>query len=215
LQTGEGSLDESKVFEALKEADSRGTRIQAGGQNQALTLLVEDLTKQNQDLSSRDRAKLLASITQEYERRAGNKRKSDAGNVLQTAFHHCLRQFGTPATGEPEHIDDLELDNMVRTEQRKIGFSVKRTLRERYKQSLRRDSDTELDAVWFVTLDDGNLSENKVRDIDNDGGRLYLPAETDFWKSYGGQLDGLYMGSQLLSDLAQTCDLSLDRTGGK
>jgi len=200
------------AYLALEEVDDAGTRLQAGGQNMALVSYVEDLISEMDSVDSYTRARSIAAVTQEFERRAGNKRKSDAGGVLETALNSVFGKFDVPVTGSPRHFGDFEIDNLLKTEQAVIGFSCKRTLRERFRQSLTREADIDIDEVWFVPLSTDDISREKVEDIQHDGGRVYVSRESNEWQEFGGRggLKALRPGDQFLTDLEKMAGISLN-----
>ncbi|GAA4978410.1 hypothetical protein QTL95_09330 [Rhizobium sp. S152] len=199
------------AYDALKDVDEEGTVLQAGGQNRALVPYVQELIEKSDVDGQNERARLIAAVTQEYERRAGNKRKSDAGGVLETALNLVFDAFGVPVTGEPRHHGDFEIDNMLITDGATIGFSCKRTLRERFRQSLTREAEIDIDEVWFVPLEDDDISEEKILDIQKDGSRVYISRDTYTWEEYGDdpELHALRPGDQFLNDLAQFTGIEL------
>ncbi len=213
IEDSDGSLSPRNGFDAFTTIDEEGTIVQAGGQNKQLILLVEELLENDchpdSDLSRREQAILLASVCQEFERRAGQSRSSNAGGVLETGVEYLLDRFGLPVTGEPSHVDTVEIDVFVETEATTLGLSCKRSQRERFRQSLRRDSDTDLDAVWFVTLETGDISEEKLNHIAEDNARAYVPEETPAWKEYKAH-EAMYPGSDFVEDIAEFLDVELE-----
>ncbi|MFD1571648.1 hypothetical protein [Halorubrum laminariae] len=123
INEDETAYQPEKCYHALEAVDDAGTRLQAGGQNMALVPYVTQLLDETEDISERDRSRLVSAVVQEYERRAGNKRKSDAGGVLETALNAVFDAFDVPVTGTPRHFGDFEIDNLLKTDQATIGFS--------------------------------------------------------------------------------------------
>lgn len=188
--SGEGKEpDPSRAYKALLEVDLQGEAYQLGAQRGPLIEYVSELLDTHladSDGTYDEAARIVSAVVQEYERRAGQSRSSTAGNVLEKALQRIFEQFGVPATGKPEHHGDLEIDNVVRGPEGSIGFSCKRTLRERFRQSLVRQSEIGVDEIWFVVLLTADVSREKLVDIQNDGGRIYVPQDTYVWKSYNG-----------------------------
>ncbi len=199
------------AYTALQDVDDEGTVLQAGGQNRALVPYVRELMDRSAVNSESEHARLLAAVTQEYERRAGNKRKSDAGGVLETALNLVFNAFGVPVTGEPRHHGDFEIDNMLITDTAKIGFSCKRTLRERFRQSLTREAQIDIDEVWFVPLEDDDISRQKILDIQNDGSRVYVSRDTHTWEAHvdDPEITALRPGDEFLNDVAEFAGVEL------
>ncbi|GAB7094070.1 hypothetical protein JCM30237_12220 [Halolamina litorea] len=200
------------AYHALKNVDDEGTVLQAGGQNRALIPYVRELMDRSDISDESEHARLVAAVTQEYERRAGNKRKSDAGGVLETALNLVFDAFDVPVTGKARHFGDFEIDNMLITDEATIGFSCKRTLRERFRQSLTREAEIDIDEVWFVPLATDDISREKVLDIQEDGGRVYISRDTYAWEEYGddSEIKALRPGDEFLSDLADFADIELN-----
>ncbi|AUX09253.1 hypothetical protein AArcSl_1624 [Halalkaliarchaeum desulfuricum] len=187
LQNDQGTLDPSKAYDALYSVDFDGEAYQLGAQREPL---IDYVYKEMEELRADPRieekeiARIISGIVQEYERRAGQSRASTAGNVLETGLQHIFNQFGIPATGDSAHFGDLEIDNMVDGPDGSIGFSCKRTLRERFRQSLSREAEIAVDEVWFVSLLMADVSKEKLRDISNDGSRIYVPRDSFVWDQY-------------------------------
>lgn len=214
INENETAYQPEKCYHALEAVDDAGTRLQAGGQNMALVPYVTKLLEETEDISDRDRSRLVSAVVQEYERRAGNKRKSDAGGVLETALNAVFNVFDVPVTGTPRHFGDFEIDNLLKTDQATVGFSCKRTLRERFRQSLTRNADLEIDEVWFIPLSTDDISREKIEDVQADGGRIYVPRESYPWKEFGevDELDAVRPGDEFLADLEDFTGVEVDRT---
>ncbi|MCS3613388.1 hypothetical protein [Salinibacter ruber] len=189
LEDERGNPIPSRAYDALRDVDRAGEEYQLGAQREPLiqyivSILEDDLTD-GQGL--REISKTITSIAQEYERRVGQSRSSTAGNVFENALQRIFSRFDIPATGKPSHHGDLEVDNMVEGPDGSIGFSCKRTLRERFRQSLPREAEVDVDEVWFVALLMADVSSEKLVDIKNNGGRLYVPRASYVWQSYGNK----------------------------
>lgn len=187
LQNDRGSVDPSKAYDALYNVDFEGEAYQLGAQREPLIDYVYDEMEElraDSHIEDREVARIVSGIVQEYERRAGQSRASTAGNVLETGLQHIFNQFSIPATGVPAHFGDLEIDNMVDGPEGSIGFSCKRTLRERFRQSLSREAEIGVDEVWFVSLLMSDVSKEKLQDISNDGSRIYVPRDSFVWNRY-------------------------------
>lgn len=186
-----GGLNPRLAYEALYNVDFEGEAYQLGAQREPLIEYVTDLMEQlDREVHTEEVSRIVSAVVQEYERRTGQSRASTAGNVLETALQRVFDLFGIPATGVPERFGDLEIDNVVEGPDGSIGFSCKRTLRERFRQSLSRQAEVGVDEIWFVALMVADVSREKLRDILNDGGRIYVPRDSFVWQRYGGD-DGL------------------------
>lgn len=181
-----GEYHPDRAFDALYNVDFEGEAFQLGAQRAPLIDYVSELMEdlRGSDVQSEDVARVVSGIAQEYERRAGQSRAATAGNVLETALQQIFDQFGIPATGTPAHFGDIEIDNIAEGSEGKVGFSCKRTLRERFRQSLSRQAEIGVDEVWFVSLMMADVSREKLVDIHNDGGRLYVPRDSFVWERY-------------------------------
>lgn len=195
LRTESGELDPERTYDALFNVDFDGEAYQLGAQREPLIDYIhEKMVELHSDphTEKKEVARIISGIVQEYERRAGQSRASTAGNVLETGLQYIFDQFGIPATGDPAHFGDLEIDNMVEGPDGSIGFSCKRTLRERFRQSLSREAEIGVDEVWFVSLLMADVSREKLRDISNDGSRIYVPRESFVWNRYNEDADLSY-----------------------
>ncbi|MGQ4555573.1 hypothetical protein [Halobellus sp. GM3] len=187
LENESGALDPAAAYDALFNVDFEGEAYQLGAQREPLIDYVHEKMRELRSdpyVSETEVARIVSGIVQEYERRAGQSRASTAGNVLETALQHIFDRFDIPATGTPEHFGDIEIDNVVDGPDGSIGFSCKRTLRERFRQSLSREAEIGVDEVWFVSLLMADVSREKLRDIGNDGGRIYVPRDSFVWDRY-------------------------------
>lgn len=203
-------LDKSKGYDALYNVDLAGEQYQLASQREGIVPYISEL-RDRIDEEKFDR--VVSAVVQEYERRAGQSRVSTAGNVLETALQHIFDRFDIPATGKPEHFGDLEIDNIVRGEEGSIGFSCKRTLRERFRQSLSRQAEIGVDETWFVSLMLADVSKDKLKDIGNDGGRIYVPRDSFVWREFGDkdEMDGvLYPADSFIEDIAEFTGNSLN-----
>ncbi len=186
LTDNQGEVHPDRAYDALYNVDFRGEEFQLGSQREPLIEYVSELMTdlRGQDSTDKDIARIVSGITQEYERRAGQSRASTAGNVLEMGLQHIFEEFEIPATGTPEHFGDIEIDNIAEGPDGSVGFSCKRTLRERFRQSLSRQAEIGVDEVWFVSLMMADVSREKIVDIHNDGGRLYVPRDSFVWERY-------------------------------
>ncbi len=214
LQTESGSLDPTKAYDALFNVDFEGEAYQLGAQREPLIEYVHEMINDlhsDPHVEKKEVARIISGIAQEYERRAGQSRASTAGNVLETGLHHIFNQFQIPATGNPAHFGDLEIDNMVQGPEGSIGFSCKRTLRERFRQSLSREAEIGVDEVWFVSLLMADVSKEKLQDISNDGSRIYVPRDSFVWNQYSNNDKLSYTlrpADEFISDVIEFTEVS-------
>ena len=87
---------------------------------------------------------VLTAFVQEFERRAGQKRKSRAGGSLEDVVTFLFEYYGLKSHIQPEHFQtDIEIDKWFRCKDGwLIGISCKRTLRERWEQVSSADANT-------------------------------------------------------------------------
>lgn len=214
LKTESGSLDPTKAYDALFNVDFEGEAYQLGAQREPLIQYVHEKIndlRSDPHVEKKEVARIISGIVQEYERRAGQSRASTAGNILETGLQHIFNQFEIPATGDPAHFGDLEIDNMVDGPEGGIGFSCKRTLRERFRQSLSREAKIGVDEVWFVSLLMADVSKQKLQDISNDGGRIYVPRDSFVWNRYNSDDDLSYTlrpADQFIEDVTEFTGVS-------
>ncbi|KAA9396666.1 hypothetical protein Har1130_18740 [Haloarcula sp. CBA1130] len=209
LQTQSGTPDPARAYDALFNVDFEGEAYQLGAQREPLIDYIHEKISELQTdpkTGKREVARIISGIIQEYERRAGQSRASTAGNVLETGLQYIFNQFGIPATGDPAHFGDLEIDNMVEGPKGSIGFSCKRTLRERFRQSLSREAEIGVDEVWFVSLLMADVSREKIQDISNDGSRIYVPRDSFVWNRYSDDSELAYTlrpADQFIEDVVE------------
>jgi len=216
LEEDRSSPDPAKAYDALYNVDFEGEAYQLGAQREPLIEYVfKEIEELNTDphIEDREVARIISGIVQEYERRAGQSRASTAGNVLETALQHIFTRFSVPASGTPAHFGDLEIDNMVDGPSGSIGFSCKRTLRERFRQSLSREAEIGVDEVWFVSLLMADVSKEKLLDISDDGSRIYVPRDSFVWNRYHADDELSYTlrpADQFIEDVVEYTGVSSD-----
>ena len=136
---------------------------------------------ESQKLTNIDKDIVLSAFTQEFERRAGQKRKSRAGNSLESVTSFILDYFSIPTTHSPDHFQaDIEVDKWIKTKDNwMIGISCKRTLRERWKQVSSADSSIlskfKIKQLFHVVTYDEDLSEDKLTLLGGQRHIFYLP----------------------------------------
>lgn len=135
-------------------------------------------------VSQEERDIVLTAFCQEFERRAGQKRKGRAGRSVESVTSFILNFFGVAATHAPEHFTTgLEIDKWIRGRDGwLIGISCKRTLRERWKQAYTTDTDLlnrhKILQLWHVITFDADLSDNKITEMGSHKAILYLPDDS-------------------------------------
>lgn len=144
---------------------------------------LQDKTNIIEEVKEDDFDFILTALCQEYERRAGQKRKHRAGNDLESSTKFILDYFEIPTGGKPRHFSSsFEVDNWIITKQNNyIGICLKRTLRERWKQTNPDTStlrDNNIISLIHVISDDSDLSEDKVLEMGRNQSILFLPDES-------------------------------------
>jgi len=129
----------------------------------ALRILLEN---ENMPVSEKDI--ILTGFVQEFERRAGQKRKTRAGGSLEDVTNFIFDYYKIKCAEAPEHFQaDIEVDNWIKTKDGwLIAISCKRTLRERWKQVTSADSSTlskfKIKYMYHIITYDEDLSDDKL-----------------------------------------------------
>ena len=146
----------------------------------AFTTLRILLTK-DVSVSEEDKDIVLSGFTQEFERRAGQKRKQRAGGSLEDVTNFILDYYKIKRADAPDHFQaDIEVDNWVKTKDGwLIGISCKRTLRERWKQVSSAEatvlSKFKIKQIFHVVTFDEDLSDDKLTLLGGNRHIFYLP----------------------------------------
>jgi hypothetical protein len=174
----------------------------------AFTTLRVLLTK-DKSVTEEDRDIVLTAFTQEFERRAAQKRKKRTGGSLEDVTDFILGYYKIKRAEAPSHFQaDLEVDNWVKAKDGwLIGISCKRTIRERWKNV---SSSTEVynrfkvKYIFHVVTFDEDLSDDKLTLLGEQRQIFYLPDNSRRLK-YASEHVGLknYVRpiSQLINDI--------------
>lgn len=174
----------------------------------AFTTLRVLLTK-DKSVTEEDRDIVLTAFTQEFERRAAQKRKKRAGGSLEDVTDFILGYYKIKRAEAPSHFQaDLEVDNWVKAKDGwLIGISCKRTIRERWKNV---SSSTEVynrfkvKYIFHIVTFDEDLSDDKLTLLGEQRQIFYLPDNSRRLK-YASEHVGLknYVRpiSQLINDI--------------
>lgn len=133
--------------------------------------LSNTVSMYSENISTNDFDIILSAICQEYERRTGQKRKQRAGNDLESASEFIFKYFDIKTSGAPEHFTTgLELDNWIKDKEGwYIGVSLKRTLRERWKQTYTTEIGLldrfKIKYVIHIINNDLDLSDSKITEL--------------------------------------------------
>ncbi|HOD62407.1 MAG TPA: hypothetical protein PKG96_09960 [Bacilli bacterium] len=172
----------------------------------SLRVLLEkdkSITKEEQNI-------VLTSFTQEFERRAGQKRKKRAGGSLEDVTDFILEYYKIKRAEAPEHFQaDIEVDNWVRTKDGwLIGISCKRTIRERWKQVSSAEatilSKFKIKHIFHVVTFDEDLSDDKLTLLGGHRHIFYLPDNSrrlKYASEHIGLKDYVRPISQFINDL--------------
>ncbi len=153
---------------------------------------------------------IKTAFVQEFERRAGQKRKGRAGGSLEDVTSFILGYFGIKSTSAPEHFQaDIEVDNWVKTKDSwLIGISCKRTLRERWKQVSSADSAIlskfKIKQLFHVVTYDEDLSDDKLSLLGGQRHIFYLPDNSrrlEYASNHVGLKDYVRPISKLIEDI--------------
>lgn len=174
----------------------------------AFTTLRVLLTK-DKSVTEEERDIVLTAFTQEFERRAAQKRKKRAGGSLEDVTDFILGYYKIKRAEAPSHFQaDLEVDNWVKTKDGwLIGISCKRTIRERWKNV---SSSTEVynrfkvKYIFHVVTFDEDLSDDKLTLLGEQRQIFYLPDNSRRLKhasEHVGLKNYVRPISQLINDL--------------
>ena len=210
------SLGKEHVGKALIAWDTLGVR---GCLDVERTEVLHEFTKLRHNLdalaivrSETEDNAILTAFVQEFERRAGQKRKSRAGNSLEDIATFLFNYYGFDSHPKPDHFQtDIEVDKWFKcTDGWSIGISCKRTLRERWKQVSSADSNAlsryKIKEIWHLITYDRDLSDDKITMLGQQRQIFYLSDNSERYKSASqhiGMKDYVRPLSQLIDDIAK------------
>lgn len=175
----------------------------------AFTTLRVLLTK-DANINEDDKDIVLTAFTQEFERRAAQKRKKRAGGSLEDVTAFILDYYNIKIAKAPEHFQaDIEVDNWVKTKDGwLIGISCKRTIRERWKQVSSAEatvlSKFKIKHIFHVVTYDEDLSDDKLSLLGGQRHIFYLPDNSrrlKYASEHIGLKDYVRPISQLINDI--------------
>ncbi|MGB0431894.1 MAG: hypothetical protein ACPGLV_15575 [Bacteroidia bacterium] len=161
-------------------------------------------------LSNDNQNIVLTAFTQEFERRAGQKRKQRAGGSLEDVTSFLLKYYGLKSAPAPDHFQaDIEVDNWVKTKDGwLIGISCKRTLRERWKQVSSAEatilSKFKIKQIYHILTYDEDLSDDKLTTLGAHRHVFYLPDNSrrlEYAQNHMGLKDYVKPISEFINDL--------------
>ncbi len=171
--------------------------------------MLRILLSKDKLVSEDDRDIVLTAFTQEFERRAAQKRKRRAGGSLEDVTDFILGYYKIKRAEAPSHFQaDLEIDNWIKAKDGwLIGISCKRTIRERWKNvssSTEVYSRFKVKYIFHIVTYDEDLSDEKLALLGEQRQIFYLP-DTSRRLKYASQHIGLkkYVRpiSQLINDI--------------
>jgi hypothetical protein len=126
---------------------------------------------------------ILSAVIQEFERRLGQKRKQRSGQDLESATTFIFNYYGIKCAEKPSHFNaDIEIDNWVKDKKGwYLGFSLKRTLRERWKQTVTdKDTLTEFRIRHIIHLicHDSDLTDSKIGNMGAKRHLFFVPDDS-------------------------------------
>jgi hypothetical protein len=175
----------------------------------AFTILRILLSK-DKDVTEEDKDVVLTAFTQEFERRAAQKRKKRAGGSLEDVTDFLLEYYKIKRAEAPAHFQaDIEVDNWIKTKDGwLIGISCKRTLRERWKQVSSAEatvlSKFKIKYIYHIVTFDEDLSDDKLTLLGGLRHIFYLPDNSRRLKNakeHVGLKDYVRPISQLINDI--------------
>jgi hypothetical protein len=170
------------------------------------------LIAKDKSITEEERDIVLTAFTQEFERRAGQKRKKRAGGSLEDVTDFILEYYKIKRAEAPEHFQaDIEVDNWVKTKDGwLIGISCKRTIRERWKQVSSAEatilSKFKIKHIYHVVTFDEDLSDDKLTLLGGHRHIFYLPDNSrrlKYASEHIGLKDYVRPISQLINDLKE------------
>lgn len=155
---------------------------------------------------------ILTSFAQEFERRAGQKRKARAGGSLEDVSSFLFDYYGFKSHEKPDHFQtDIEIDKWFKCKDGwSIGISCKRTLRERWKQVSSADANTlskyKIKEIWHLITYDRDLSDDKITMLGQQRHVFYLSDDSPVYlhaKEHIGMQVYVRPLSRLIDDISK------------
>lgn len=199
----------------------------AGCLNAERTEVVGEFTKLRSNLTALSYPRneiedntILTAFVQEFERRAGQKRKSRAGNSLEDVASFLFNHYGFTSHEKPDHFQtDIEVDKWFKcSDGWSIGISCKRTLRERWKQVSSADGNAlsryKIKQIWHLLTYDRDLSDDKITMLGQQRQVFYLKDDSPIYKraqSHIGMKEYVRPLSTLIDDIAKEQNIILTK----
>ncbi len=210
------SLGKKEVGKVIASWDTLGVRgcldVERREIISEFTKLRTNLSTLSLSMSEIEYNSVLTTFVQEFERRAGQKRKSRAGGSLEDVATFLFDYYSFSSHPKPDHFQtDIEVDKWFKcTDGWSIGISCKRTLRERWKQVSSAESNTlskyKIKSIWHLLTYDRDLSDDKITMLGQQRQIFYLDDNSSVFK-YASQHIGMkeYVRplSSLIDDIAK------------
>lgn len=154
---------------------------------------------------------IFTAFVQEFERRAGQKRKSRAGTSLEDVATFIFDYYKFSSHPRPDHFQtDIEVDKWFKCKDGWIiGISCKRTLRERWKQVSSADNNAlsryKIKEIWHLITYDKDLSDDKLTMLGQQRQVFYLDDSSEKFlhtSSHIGMKNYVRPLSRLIDDIA-------------
>jgi hypothetical protein len=144
------------------------------------TSITTKARNKNVEITDKDLDIILTGLCQEFERRTGQKRKQRAGDDLESVTQFIFNYYNLKASPKPTHfLSGLEVDTWLKDERGwYIGVSLKRTLRERWKQTFVSVDDMnrlKIKNVVHIINNDHDLSDSKLSEMAGHRHLFFLP----------------------------------------
>ena len=218
------TLGRSKVGTILSTWDTMGVngclnaeRSEVVGEFTRLRANLQALVYERTEIEDNT---ILTAFVQEFERRAGQKRKSRAGNSLEDVATFLFNYYGFKSHEKPDHFQtDIEVDKWFKcTDGWSIGISCKRTLRERWKQVSSADGNAlsryKIKEIWHLLTYDRDLSDDKITMLGQQRQVFYLMDDSPRYlsaKEHIGMRDYVRPLSTLIDDIAREQGVNLSK----
>lgn len=207
-------LGRSKAGTVISVWDNLGVRgcldIERREIVKEFTSLKSNLSALNVPRTEIEDNMILTAFVQEFERRAGQKRKARAGNSLEDISTFLFNYYGFTSSKGPDHFQsDIEVDKWFKCKDGwLIGISCKRTIRERWKQVSSADDRTlsmhKIKEIWHLMTYDRDLSDDKITMLGKQRHVFYLSDESPVYKrasEHKGMSSYVRPLSQLIDDI--------------
>jgi hypothetical protein len=166
------SKKEKGLSNLIREWDLITEDLCLNRERELMVSLFTDVKKSFEANLSQDEMDIILTATcQEYERRVSQKRKQRAGDDLESATSFILDYFNFKRAPGPEHFNaGIEVDNWVKDKKGwYIGISLKRTLRERWKQTYTTEIGLldryKIKYIIHLLNNDRDLSDTKIGEM--------------------------------------------------